>query len=429
MSGGKALRAVMERGKARAIKQLTFGKDKSAGRNSAGRITIFHRGGGSKRLQRIVDVKRNTPSKSTGIVERIEYDPNRSSRIALVRWLSGVDHLKRKHKGEGSASTPPPQMPKVKAPTNATYSFSSFKGTMKGLPSILSATATASSSSFLPRMAVAGAKPTVYAPRTAEKQSKKTYALSEVNRWGDGRPSKKELSWTSSSSLLDSGKKVQKSSQKKKRKKMNKDNSGAYTADRALVSYILAGQQLEPGKMVMNSGSESLHDSTSSSQQESQLHYQYALDPHNQVGNCIPLADMRLGTFIHSIELLPGQGAQLTRAAGTHAKIVKKNETHCLVRLPSNAEKVLDSRCRATIGMVSNPNHGARKLVKAGQSRWLGRRPVVRGVAMNPVDHPHGGGEGRTKGGRPSVSPWGKPTKAGYKTRSPKKALSFTKSF
>ena len=86
-----------------------------------------------------------------------------------------------------------------------------------------------------------------------------------------------------------------------------------------------------------------------------------------------------------------------------------------LVRPPSGVEKLMDSRCRATIGRVSNPNHGARKLRKAVQSRWLGRRPFVRGVAMNPVDHPHGGGEGRTKGGRPSVSPWGKPTKAGFR--------------
>ena len=83
--------------------------------------------------------------------------------------------------------------------------------------------------------------------------------------------------------------------------------------------------------------------------------------------------------------------------------------------LPSGVEKLIDSRCRATIGIVYNPNHGARKLRKAGQSRWLGRRPIIRGVAINPVDHPHGGGEGRTKGGRPSVSPWGKPTKAGFR--------------
>ncbi|KAG6535637.1 hypothetical protein ZIOFF_000660 [Zingiber officinale] len=91
------------------------------------------------------------------------------------------------------------------------------------------------------------------------------------------------------------------------------------------------------------------------------------------------------------------------------------NAPQCEVQLPSGVEKVIDSRCRATIGIVSHPNHGARKLRKAGQSRRLDRGPIVRGVAMNPVDHPHGGGEGRTKGGRPSVSPWGKPTKAGFR--------------
>ncbi|WOL17417.1 hypothetical protein Cni_G26209 [Canna indica] len=108
------------------------------------------------------------------------------------------------------------------------------------------------------------------------------------------------------------------------------------------------------------------------------------------------------------------QGAKLALAAGTYAKIMLEPASQCLVQLPSGVEKLIDSRCRATIGIVSNPNHGACKLRKAGQSRWLGRRPIVRGVAMNPVDHPHGGGEGRTKGGRPSVSPWGKPTKAGF---------------
>lgn len=123
-----------------------------------------------------------------------------------------------------------------------------------------------------------------------------------------------------------------------------------------------------------------------------------------------------MGTWIHDIEWHPGQGAKLARAAGTHAKIIKQQGSQCLVRLPSGVEKLVDSRCRATIGVASNPEHGAIKLRKAGQSRWLGRRPVVRGVAMNPVDHPHGGGEGRTSGGRPSVTPWGKPTKGGYKT-------------
>ncbi|CAN6465349.1 unnamed protein product [Victoria cruziana] len=128
------------------------------------------------------------------------------------------------------------------------------------------------------------------------------------------------------------------------------------------------------------------------------------LDLHYQVGNCIPLANICIGTWVHDIECNPGQGAKLARSAGTFAKIMKEPAPQCLVRLPSGVEKLIDSRCRATIGIVSNPNHGAR------------RRPIVRGVAMNPVDHPHGGGEGRTKGGRPSVSPWGKPTKAGFQT-------------
>ncbi len=144
--------------------------------------------------------------------------------------------------------------------------------------------------------------------------------------------------------------------------------------------------------------------------------YRYEiLDLNSKVGNSIPLADIRMGTWVHDIECHPGQGAKLARAAGTYAKIIKEPAPQCLVRLPSGVEKLIDSRCRATIGIVSNPNHGARKLRKAGQSRWLGRRPIVRGVAMNPVDHPHGGGEGRTKGGRPSVSPWGKPTKAEFR--------------
>ena len=145
--------------------------------------------------------------------------------------------------------------------------------------------------------------------------------------------------------------------------------------------------------------------------------YRYdILDPHYQVGNCIPSANIRIGTWVHNIECNPGQGAKPTRAAGTFAKTMKKPAPQCLVRSPPGVEKLVDPRCRATIGIVPNPNHGARKLGRAGQSRWLGRRPIVRGVAMNPVDHPHGGGEGRTKGGRPSVSPWGKPTKAGFRT-------------
>ncbi|XP_038724637.1 60S ribosomal protein L2, mitochondrial [Tripterygium wilfordii] len=145
------------------------------------------------------------------------------------------------------------------------------------------------------------------------------------------------------------------------------------------------------------------------------------LDVTSQIGSCMPLAAMRIGTIIHNIEVNPGQGGKLVRAAGTCAKILKDPRSrYCLIKLPSGDEKLIDSRCRATIGTVSNPSHGARKLRKAGQSRWLGRRPVVRGVAMNPVDHPHGGGEGKSKSsgnhGRLSQTPWGKPCKGGYKT-------------
>ncbi|KOM50259.1 hypothetical protein LR48_Vigan08g108600 [Vigna angularis] len=135
----------------------------------------------------------------------------------------------------------------------------------------------------------------------------------------------------------------------------------------------------------------------------------------------MPLSAMRIGTIIHNIELNPGQGGKLVRAAGTSAKILKEpTSAYCLIQMPSGVKKLIDSRCRATIGVVSNPSHGDRKLRNAGHSRWLGRRPVVRGVAMNPVDHPHGGGEGKSKSsgkwGKGSRTPWGKPTKGGYKT-------------
>ncbi|KAL0368705.1 UNVERIFIED_CONTAM: 60S ribosomal protein L2, mitochondrial [Sesamum calycinum] len=145
-------------------------------------------------------------------------------------------------------------------------------------------------------------------------------------------------------------------------------------------------------------------------------------DISSHVGSCMPLSNMRIGTIIHNIEIRPGQGGKLVRAAGTSAKILtepNRSTRYCEIKLPSGVKKLIDKRCSATIGTVSNPEHGTKKLRKAGQSRWLGRRPVVRGVAMNPVDHPHGGGEGRSKSsgshGRVSLTPWGKPTKCGYK--------------
>ncbi|CAO2826925.1 unnamed protein product [Amaranthus hypochondriacus] len=145
-------------------------------------------------------------------------------------------------------------------------------------------------------------------------------------------------------------------------------------------------------------------------------------DLASQIGTSMPISMMRIGTIIHNIELRPNEGGKLVRSAGTSGKILKEpsSSRRVLVRLPSGVDKLIDTRCRATIGSVSNPSHGAKKLKKAGNSRWLGRRPVVRGVAMNPIDHPHGGGEGKSKGHH-SVSPWGKPTKGGYKTACPKK--------
>ena len=124
--------------------------------------------------------------------------------------------------------------------------------------------------------------------------------------------------------------------------------------------------------------------------------------------------------LVHNIELKPGKGAQMARSAGTYARIMAKEKGMVTLKLPSGEVRMVLGVCLATIGVVGNKNHENIKIGKAGRSRWLGKRPEVRGVAMNPVDHPHGGGEGRTSGGRHPVSPWGTPAK-GYKTRNRKK--------
>ena len=131
------------------------------------------------------------------------------------------------------------------------------------------------------------------------------------------------------------------------------------------------------------------------------------------VGNCLPLKNIPLGTTVHNIELKPGRGGCLCRSAGSSATLVAREADWAQVTLPSGEIRRVPSACRATIGKVSNPEHMAVRLGKAGRKRWLGRRPHVRGTAMNPIDHPHGGGEGRTKGGRHPVSPSGKPAKGG----------------
>jgi large subunit ribosomal protein L2 len=140
-------------------------------------------------------------------------------------------------------------------------------------------------------------------------------------------------------------------------------------------------------------------------------------------GNTLPIQNIPVGSVVHCVELKPGKGAQIARGAGASAQLLAKEGTYATLRLRSGEVRKVLSACRATLGEVGNSENNLRSLGKAGATRWRGRRPTVRGVAMNPVDHPHGGGEGRTSGGRHPVSPWGTPTK-GYKTRSVKKPSS-----
>ncbi len=139
-------------------------------------------------------------------------------------------------------------------------------------------------------------------------------------------------------------------------------------------------------------------------------------DAEYQVGNALPLANIPLGTTVHNIEMVPGKGGKLARSAGNSCQLLAKEGRFAVLRLPSGEMRRVFIQCRATIGEVGNDEHANINLGKAGRSRHLGRRPKVRGVVMNPIDHPHGGGEGRTSGGRHPVTPWGVPTK-GHKTR------------
>jgi len=136
-------------------------------------------------------------------------------------------------------------------------------------------------------------------------------------------------------------------------------------------------------------------------------------------GNAMPLSAMPVGTIVYNVEMKPGKGGQIARSAGTYAQLVGRDRSYALLRLKSGETRMVRSDCMASVGAVSNPDHMNESIGKAGRTRWKGRRPVVRGVAMNPIDHPHGGGEGRTSGGRHPVTPWGKPTK-GKKTRTNK---------
>ena len=160
-----------------------------------------------------------------------------------------------------------------------------------------------------------------------------------------------------------------------------------------LFSYIICPQKLKVGDEIISSDNADI-----------------------KIGNCMKLKNIPTDTLVHNIELKPGKGAQLARSAGTYAQIVGKDADYAQIKLSSSEIRIVRVECKATIGMVSNADQKNIKLGKAGRNRWLGLRPVVRGVAKNPVDHPHGGGEGRTSGGRHPSTPWGVPTK-GYKTR------------
>ncbi len=162
--------------------------------------------------------------------------------------------------------------------------------------------------------------------------------------------------------------------------------------------YILAPQGLRPGDVVMSGP-----------------------DADIRPGNALPLEKIRVGTLLHNVELKPGKGGQLARSAGASIQLMGKEGGRAVLKMPSGEFRRVDARCMASIGVMGNADHSNAKVGKAGRSRWLGKRPHVRGVAMNPVDHPHGGGEGRTSGGRHPVTPWGVPTK-GHKTRKLNKA-------
>ena len=239
--------------KGKPVKSLTEGLKKTGGRNNKGRVTSRRRGGGHKRLYRVIDFKR-TKFDVPATVQRLEYDPNRSAFIALIKYEDGEE------------------------------------------------------------------------------------------------------------------------------------------------AYILAPQRMQKDDIVIAANRADI-----------------------KPGNAMPMANMPVGTIIHNVEMNPGRGGQLARAAGTYVQLIGKDSGFAQLRLTSGELRMVPDKCMATVGAVSNSDNQNINLSKAGRNRWLGKRPQVRGVAMNPVDHPHGGGEGRTSGGRHPVSPWGKPTK-GARTRKKKKS-------
>lgn len=402
--------------KGRPFKALSFGKSlKKAGRNFSGRITIFHRGGGSKKLYRRIDYERRIAAK--GLIERIEYDPNRTARIALVRWFefklenSANSGLRRfcSHSNSWDLKQIQPQNLSIRHPSIPfqllTLRPSNLDSPIKTLSSIVE-NETAKRNQFSSFVKESKA-PSKVSNKSTDLYYVPKLAFSYILAWNDIQPGDEVFNLEV----------IQKC-----------DRQVPLSNEKSSI------QELQNSKSNEMFSNELIHFNQEQSTKKASIKQLslYTTYLGQKKGASMSLQSVPIGSIIHNIELQPGKGGQLVRAAGTSAQLVKKEESSstgssrevlprkeihsssCLIRLPSGQQQLLDSRCRVTIGTVSNVDHGIQRLRKAGQRRWLGFRPIVRGVAMNPIDHPHGGGEGRTKGGRPSVSPWGKPSKCGF---------------
>lgn len=489
--------------KGRAFKALSFGKNsKKAGRNFSGNITIFHRGGGSKKLLRRIDFQRKNLARGT--IERIEYDPNRTARIALVRWSNirlnnSVDKYAPAKLDSSSSSlltspldvgtTQVKKMLVVKSPSCLDFSigeyllgsgYRNFKTRQRLTPGHQFTNVHGNENRKRLGFTSACFRATTFlAQNVLDSSKKREFGYSTEHPKESVRTEKWRSVRIASELCNDRSELGDEGAQREfLNSQTHSTRNAMYLAEKGskgCVSYILASEKLMPGDEVLNIDT--------SLTRKRPLDQGGAEQLYQKSGISLPLLLAPIGSVLHNIELYPGGAGKLARAAGTCAQLVQKpnmsalisrlqtrvqgeryalpetnealttgvslfedgpkkqlgerksQEQHtltrelapdqeqepersgtlraslCTIRLPSGQHQLLDLRCRATIGSVSNIDHKTRKLKKAGHSRWLGIRPVVRGVAMNPIDHPHGGGEGRTKGGRPSVSPWGKPAK------------------
>jgi len=361
------------------VKRLTGGLRRSTGgRNNQGRTTVWHRGGGHRRLYRILDLHRRQYAGLPGCVERVEYDPNRSGLIALLRYT-----LPEK---EASSDT---------TTTTSSSSTTVFSDLYRNLANALQGATTPLPTSPSPEPRL------VYLPYEVAKSG----AGTSVSETGTSAPATitANSSTNASTALPSSDAPVEPSRRPEPTVHMETIRSNvrvlkrrSESSPKTHLSYILCPQGIRIGDLLLS-------------------RTDGPVEP--KPGNACPLRYLPIGTTVHNIEMRPRSGGQLCRAAGTSAQLLEKDEKRkrALLRLQSREVRYIHLDCMATVGAVSNPEHRNQSIGKAGRSRWLGRRPVTRGVAMNPVDHPHGGGEGKTSGGRPSVTPWGKPTK-GYRT-------------